>query len=158
MMPEPKVIPLGKCRVEIWESTRFLRTVFEDGLEVPATANHDTASTRLAADLGYPSTWEMSKAHEIAHTLIMCACGYGWSPVLRGVAVRSAGGDKEAIVSKAMSGIEEAVVLDFQRFTQTGQMTPFLFSFAATHRLDIYSLAETLREHTAVGESHATTH
>jgi hypothetical protein len=122
----PTSFQIGECRVDIWAEHKILATVFEDGLSVTAAANDDADSVALAATLGYCSTWEMSRAHEIAHTLLDVARGYPYSRVLRGVAVREAGGSKEDVITAAASDFEEGLCMDFQRFVMLGIMTPRL--------------------------------
>ena len=143
-MTEPRIITIGECEIRIFSN--WMETVFKDGLSVPAAANDDPDSVARAHDLGYEGdTWRMSMAHEIAHSLICRAQGQDYSYVLRGVAIREAGGDKQAIISHAESDAEESLVLDFQRYAQLGILTPRLVQSG----LDLDALAAELREKTA---------
>ena len=146
-MTEPTVHVIGECTVRIFPD--WMETVFKDGLSVPAAANDDPDSLERAAALGYSSTWEMSKSHEIAHSLLMVALGHEFSPVLRGVAVRESGGNKDDIVAPKLSNLEEALVMDFQRFVQTGVASSYLLAYKRTYGLDLDALAAELRRLTA---------
>lgn len=117
-MTDPRLIHFPGCTVRLWQG--YLETRFVDGLFVPAAGNDDEASRRLADELRYTSTWEMSRDHEICHTYLAMKLGQSFSPVLRGVAIRTAGGDKEAYISKTQSEWEEGLVLAFQRFLRLG--------------------------------------
>jgi hypothetical protein len=139
-----KVIDLGGgAWVELWHNCLF--TVFADGLQVSAAANYDEASKQMADDLGYGGdTWQMSKEHELSHHIVAMLQGHPYSRVLRGVAVRAAGGDKETVISAADSAEEEALVLDFQRFYRRGISSPRLESSG----IDLETAAALLRRAT----------
>lgn len=93
---------------EIWLWDRYLETRFRDGVVVPAAGNDDPASIELAAALGYLSTWEMSRDHEIAHSWLAVQAGLDVSPALW-----HAGHPGEPFDAVAI-GHEEARVLTFQ--------------------------------------------
>lgn len=138
-MSEPRTFQIGAATVELWPD--FLRTVFR--IEVPAAGNDDAASIARAWELGYAgNTWAMSRDHELLHSLIAEQRGTPHSRVLLGVAVRAAGGDKGAIVSQEESDEEEALVLDMQRWIQTGVSSRRL----AQSGLDLHALVGRLRE------------
>jgi hypothetical protein len=124
-MTEPRVLTIGECEIRVWPA--YLETVWADGLKVPAAANDDAESIARAHELGYSGdTWRMSLEHELSHTLLDVARGYPYSRVLRGVAVREAGGSKEDVISRDASDYEEGLVLDVQRWVQLGILTPRL--------------------------------
>lgn len=122
-MIEPRVIEFSGCTVLYWRLGHHIQTVFPDGLKVDAAANYDADSLQRARDLGYDSTWEMSRDHELLHSIIAEARGESYSRVLRGVAVREAGGRKEDIISPAVSAEEEALVLDVQKYVRRGTVS-----------------------------------
>lgn len=141
-MTPPRTIDFGGCSVLLWPL--YLETRWPDGLMVPAAGNDDAESLALAAALGYDSTWELSKHHEISHTLLMTALGYPFSPVLRGVAIRLSGGSKEAYLSPVLSAWEEALVLAFQRYVMRGTIATELGALLALG-VDLANLAGRLR-------------
>lgn len=148
-MTLPRVIKLGEVEIDIWDEHRLLATVFPDGLSVTAAANDDPDSVARAHDLGYAGDcWEMSKAHELAHHILSCAQGRPYSRVLRGVAVREAGGKKDAIISQQESDFEEQMVLEFQRYVMTAVKSRELRLWAADEDLDLDALAAQLRSMT----------
>lgn len=134
------IVKIGECEVWIWPA--YLETRFPDGLMVPAAGNDDAESLALAADLGYSSTWSMSRDHELLHTMIALQQGHSYSRVLRGVAVRSAGGDKEQVISRQGSDHEEALIMEAQRYVRRGIISPLLAAAA----LDLDRLREDLRK------------
>lgn len=144
-MSRPNVIVIGECRIDIWHDHHILATVFSDGLSVTAAANDDPDSVERAATLGYGSTWEMSRDHELLHSLVDVARGYAYSRVLRGVAVRDAGGRKEDVITAAASDEEEGLILDLQRWLNTQILTPRLVQ----SDLDLDALAAELRSMTS---------
>lgn len=148
-MTRPKVITIGECRVDIWHDHHILATVFSDGLSVPAAANDDPDSMERAASLGYSDTWTMSLHHELSHTLLAVARGKPYSPVLRGVAVRESGGNKEDVISQFDSNTEEGLVLEFQSYVMTGVCPPYLWWWAKDYNVDLDALAADLRSMTA---------
>lgn len=148
-MTEPRIHHIGSCVVRIWPA--YLETVFEDGLKVPAAANYDEQSLATAAALGYGTdTWALSRDHELAHSLLMTAIGYQHSLVLRGVALRAAGGRKEDYVTPVQSAWEEGLVIGFQEYVQTGRTSTRFATYRETLGLDWDGLADRLREMTSV--------
>lgn len=143
-MTEPETIVFPGCKVLYWRLGHHIQTVFPDGLKVDAAANYDADSLQRARDLGYDSSWEMSRDHELIHSIIAEARGEPYSRVLRGVAVRDAGGRKEDIITPAESAEEEALVLDVQRWIRTNVLSRRL----AESTLDREALAARLREMT----------
>lgn len=148
-MSRPTVIKIGEVEIDIWEEHQILATRFSDGLSVTAAPNYDEQSLAMAAMLGYGSdTWMLSKHHELIHTLLAVARGKPYSPVLRGVAVREAGGNKEDVVSQVDSIWEEDLVLRFQSFVQTGIISDSLADYRDDLGLDLDALAAELRRMT----------
>jgi hypothetical protein len=142
-MSEPRTIQIGAAEVRIFDA--YLETAFI--LKVPAAANYDQESVDRALALGYQgSTWEMSRDHEILHSLIAEQRGKQFSPVLFGVAYRSIGGDKERIVSPASSFREEGLVLSVQRYVRLGVVDVLLEQSG----LDLEALKARLQEITGV--------
>lgn len=145
-MTRTKTFAIGECLVHSWDDHRILETEFADGLSVTAAANDDPDSIARAYELGYNGdTWEMSKAHEVAHTLPDVARGYQYSRVLRGVAVRATGGSKEDVISPEASDFEEGLCLSFQRWCNLGILTPTLVQ----SDLDLDALKAELRSMTS---------
>jgi hypothetical protein len=104
-------VRVGANFIRCWPDQRHLCTVLPDGAEVPASPNHTPADVALAHELGYPSTWELTLAHEVCHTYLAVEMGAECSPVLWWVAHQDSWDEHE----QNMFQIEEAVVLDFQR-------------------------------------------
>lgn len=140
-MTEPRIIQIGAATIEMWPD--FLRTVYR--LEVPAAGNDDAESIAQAAELGYDSTFAMSLDHELIHSLVAQQRGEPFSRVLFGVAYRSIGGCKEQIVSPLTSWQEECLILDAQKYMNTGKVGPVL----AAANLDLDALKARLREVTS---------
>lgn len=136
---DPRIHHLGAAELHIWPDYMETRYV----LSVPAAGNDDAESIRRAWELGYAGdTFAMSRDHELLHSLIADQRGMPWSAVLLGVAVRAAGGDKGMVISREDSDEEEALVIDVQRWIQTGVSSPRL----AASGLDLHALVARLRE------------
>lgn len=114
-MIEPlRTIPLSGAKFEVW-SADHVRTVFDDGAEVPASPDGTAAQTTTSRRLGYGAdVARMVRHHELAHSLVAEWCGLPCSPTLRRVAHGEPCADEEA------EAWEEALVLAFQRFVSTG--------------------------------------
>jgi hypothetical protein len=112
--PQPFTIQFRNCYVRIFNTTRYLETVFNDGTKVPA-APQDTDSYRAQAqDLGYgDDTWSMCRDHEIGHTLVSESFGEQWSRTLWAVAHGNANGIPDSPWEMAA---EEGLVLAWQRW------------------------------------------
>jgi hypothetical protein len=125
-----RTIRLRYVTIDIWDDAQTLRTTFADGLVLPAAANDDAASVHRAMLLGYrgpDATWQMSRDHEIIHSLLAEALGYKWSPTLHCAAVRWAGGERETTHDETQR--EETVVLALQ---ETANLWPLLTPAYAT--------------------------
>jgi hypothetical protein len=119
-MNEPQTYIVGECTIDVWPTTRYLRTTFPDGLVCHAAANDDADTMQKARQLGYDSTWMMTLEHEALHSILAECRGEPYSSVLYGVAVRMAGGSKENVISQEISDAEEGLIMDLQRFLKTG--------------------------------------
>lgn len=109
---------IGGNRVIVDDDARRLWTVFPDGSGLYAAANHDAESLALARELGYPDTWEMSRAHELTHSYLAVLVGEPHSPTLWTVAHP---GEPRAASAEARA-IEEWLVIEFQRYLNTGTL------------------------------------
>lgn len=116
------------CYIKQW-SDGYLETVFWDGLFCPADLTVNTEDTRTTARLtGYGDDLRrMHFEHELLHTYLAEMRGWDYSPVLRRVATQ------EAWSFDALRCDEEAVVLAFQSYLNTGQIAPEL---GVLHGLD----------------------
>ena len=99
------------CTVTVDERNRYVETRFADGATVGSTPNDDAHTMRVAAELGYESSWEMSKDHEIAHTWLAHIGGAPWSATMWRVAHPEAPGS----IGDDEVADEETQVLEFQR-------------------------------------------
>ena len=99
------------CTVTVDERNRYVETRFPDGATVGSTPNDDEHTRRVSADLGYESSWEMSRDHEIAHTWLAHLAGAPWSATMWRVAHPAA----EGSIGDDEVAAEEAAVLEFQR-------------------------------------------
>lgn len=116
-------IPVGDCTYTIDEEHRLAWTTFPDGTKLVAAPNFDDDSVDLACDLGYDSTWAMSRDHELLHTIIAFTSGLPYSPTLWKVAHPE---DPDNISNREVA-IEEAAVLHAQKLlrSQRGEMANF---------------------------------
>lgn len=114
--------------VEINEDERYVRTTFDDGLEVVARPVVDDENVARAQSLGYiqvePTTvavelalWQMCRDHDILHTLLAEAEGRRWSLSLRYAA--SGARPSSSMVWTEMDREERAVLL-VQRILNVG--------------------------------------
>jgi hypothetical protein len=119
-MTEPQTYIVGECSIEVYPTTRYLRTIFPNGLVCHAAANDDAENIRKAWTLGYAGdTYRMSLEHELLHSILAEMRGEAYSSVLYGVAVRMAGGNKERVIPQEMSDAEEGLIMDLQRWLHT---------------------------------------
>lgn len=82
------MITLSNAIFEVDESSKMCRTIFNDGKVVLATPNYDNASLERANDLGYVGedpVWQMTREHDLLHSILAEAVGKVWSPTLRSV-------------------------------------------------------------------------
>lgn len=101
------------CHVDIFNETRCLRTVFDDGLTLYAAANDDKQSVDKAYFLGYTDTWSMTREHEIAHTLFGLSLGLKWSRVLHHAAYQQVSHERE--ITHEESALEEQIIVAIQK-------------------------------------------
>lgn len=109
---------LGSCWIAVDDIARHLVTRLPDRSEVYAAANHDPVSRKLAAELGYTSTWAMSRDHELAHTWLALQDGDRCSRTLWYVAHH-----KDLCWNFIRR--EETRVLEFQRALDKGRHRPW---------------------------------
>jgi hypothetical protein len=103
-------VTIDDVTIEWDDDEQWLRTTLADGAVVHAVPNYDRESVRRAEDLGYATTWEMSRDHEILHTLL-CALHGSKSVVMDHVAHERQMGPETA----PLAGAEERWVLSVQR-------------------------------------------
>lgn len=98
-----------------YPENNYLETEFPGGYKVPASANDDEHSIRLAEELGYDgNTFQMSIAHELSHVILSEALGHLVSPTLYGVAVGR-------YAARPTYQQEEGMVLAMQKYTMLGE-------------------------------------
>ena len=99
----------------------WTETAFRDGTKVTAMPEADDKYHRLAAEMGYGAdVARMSREHEILHTFLAEALGYGSSPTLWAVAH----GQEGEVAQLWEQQEEEAGVLAFQVYLNGGTVTP----------------------------------
>lgn len=135
-------LTVGRVRIQVWPDTRFLQTVFECGVTVPAAGNADPASIRTAGELGYgwaeDATWHMSMEHEALHSWIAVQQGGDWSPTLHSVAH----GYK---LPRGIIPHEENMVMALQKYLNTTRLDPALVDLVERARCPLPDLAERAR-------------
>ena len=82
---------MKRCRFEIDDENKRARTVFDDGSELVAAPVMDSENIARARVLGYTGTdeeavWEMTRHHDLVHTLLAEAEGFPFSLTLHAVA------------------------------------------------------------------------
>ena len=109
-------------------SDDWTETAYHDGTRVPAMPEHDDRYRSLAAEMGYGAdVAALSREHEILHTWLAEALGYGSSPTLWAVAH----GQQGAVAQIWEQEEEEEWVLAFQTYLNGGPLTPPLERLAA---------------------------
>ena len=102
-------------------TTGWTETAFHDGTRVEAQPEESDGYRALAADMGYgPDTAALSREHEILHTFLAEALGYGSSPTLWAVAHGQTG----KVAPRWEQEEEEAWVLAFQTYLNGGPAAP----------------------------------
>jgi hypothetical protein len=127
--PPPIVWRFAGCEVHEYpdrDANGYLETRWPDGAMCPATRDHTMSNVDYAAHLGYRSVRDALREHELAHTFVSEKLGFPYSPTLRAVA--DGFGPGSAPYEAQLW--EEAVVLEFQRFMQTGDIGPALSPWA----------------------------
>ncbi len=109
---------LQRCRVEIDESRQRARTVFDDGSHLVAAPVMNDENIARARSLGYEGSpeeavWDMTRHHDLVHTLLAQAEGFPFSPTLHAVAN---GYD----LPPGMAQREERIVFLIQRLLNVG--------------------------------------
>jgi hypothetical protein len=82
---------MKNCRFEIDDETRRAETIFGDGSRLAAAPVMDPENIARARALGYEGSdedavWEMTRHHDLVHTVIAEAEGWPFSPTLHAVA------------------------------------------------------------------------
>ncbi|WP_187260777.1 hypothetical protein [Pontibacter beigongshangensis] len=111
-MKEPIKLQLGPVLVEIWHTTRHVRSTFPDGQMLGASPEDTDEYRYKAKELGYSDTWEMRMHHELLHHLYMQELGFEYSKSLY-----AASKDMELHLDHYN---EEAEVLMVQKWLKTG--------------------------------------
>lgn len=120
-----RTLTFQHCWVNI--APGWVQTAFHDGTEVIARPGDDCDYSAFAADLGYGAdVAAMSREHEILHTFLAEALGYGSSPTLWAVAH----GQEGEVAPHWQQEEEEAWVLAFQSYLNGGTITPPLEAIA----------------------------
>ncbi len=117
-MPRMEVHRLRRCRVEINDERRRAKTVFDDGSELVAAPVMDEENIARARALGYDGSdaeavWEMTRHHDLVHTLLAEAEGFPFSLTLHAVA-------NGYELPPGMSQREERIVFLIQRLLNEG--------------------------------------
>jgi hypothetical protein len=113
--------PDGQIVWQPWDG--FVTTFFFDNTSCPSTWNDTVESWQMARELGYEHPREMSVDHEILHTFLAGHAGLSHSPTLWEVAHQKG----EMPLYKQYE--EEAEVLGFQRFLNTGVVDNYLAGY-----------------------------
>lgn len=114
-------VRIGDNFIRCWPEQQHICTVLPDGSEVPASPNHTEEDVARASELGYASTWEMSRDHEAMHTYLAHRLGLPYSPTLWWVAHQATVPMTPAMQERFAA--EEAMVMEFQRVL-TGRESP----------------------------------
>jgi hypothetical protein len=109
---------MRRCRFEIHEHKRRATTVFDDGSELTAAPVMDQENIARARSLGYKGTdeeavWEMTRHHDLVHTLLAEAEGFPYSLTLHSVA-------NGYEMPPGMAQREERIVFLIQRLLNVG--------------------------------------
>ncbi len=108
-------------------SPGYTETVFADGTSVTAMPEDSDAYRAHARTLGYgDDAAALSREHEILHTFLAEACGFGSSPTLWAVAHRQTG-DVAPIWAQEE---EEVLVLAFQAYINGDAPAPVVSDLA----------------------------
>lgn len=119
LVPADKLVEyeFGYTYVEIDEHNHRVTTTFDDGKTVDAIPQYEDEHLVRAHSLGYHGSnpvWEMTKDHDLFHTIVAEAQGLKYSAALRPVATGEPA-EKEA------AHREECLVLLLQRFSNLGR-------------------------------------
>jgi hypothetical protein len=106
------------CRFEIDEERRRATTIFDDGSELAAAPVMDEENIARARSLGYvgsdeEAVWEMTRHHDLVHTLLAEAEGFPFSLTLHSVA-------NGYEMPPGMAQREERIVFLIQRLLNVG--------------------------------------
>ncbi len=117
--PTTRTFTFQHCWVHV--SPGYTETVFHDGASVTAAPERSEAYRARARALGYGEDTEaLSREHELLHTLLMEAAGFGTSPTLWAVAHGQQGGVAPVWAQEE----EETLVLAFQVYLNGGEASP----------------------------------
>jgi hypothetical protein len=104
----------------------WCESVWPDGARLPGFPEDTESYRQTARELGYGGdTARMCWVHEASHHLLSVAAGLPFSPTLRGEAV-----DRHTL-TVAQRHREEADVLAFQRYLNTGEVSAALAEYLA---------------------------
>lgn len=129
-----RILPFQHCQVQL--SPGLTQTFFHDGTHVVAAPEENEEYRGKAARFGYgDDVAAMSREHEVLHTFLAEALGYGSSPTLWAVAHGQQGG----VAPVWEQEDEESCVLAFQSYLNGGPVSPELERFTQ-HGLDLKTL------------------
>lgn len=105
----------GSVTVRVWHPPERSRveTWFPSGAMLPAEPQDGDDYRDRALSLGYESADAMNREHDPLHSFLADKLGYQWSPCLRAAA-------HEMPIDRVVADREEACVLAFQRYMNTG--------------------------------------
>ena len=105
----------GSVTVRVWHPPERSRveTWFPDGVMLPAEPQGDDDYRDRALSLGYESADAMNREHDVLHSFLADKLGYRWSPCLWAAAHKQP-------IDREVGDHEEAMVLAFQRYMNTG--------------------------------------
>jgi hypothetical protein len=117
-MAAMEVHSMRRCRFEIDDQRRRARTVFDDGSELVAAPVMNDENIARARALGYAggdeeAVWEMTRHHDLVHTLLAESEGFPFSLTLHSVA-------NGYELPPGMSQREERIVFLIQRLLNEG--------------------------------------
>lgn len=128
-MSEPIIWKFKNCEVWEWpdaDDNGVLITKFQDGSECSAARSSEMRNLDYARHLGYDNVRDALREHELAHVFYSEKLGFPYSPTLYAVARNYAPGTAPYEQQLA----EEAIVLDAQRYMNTGEIGVALSPYA----------------------------
>ena len=112
------------CTIRVWPALQHIQTIFHDGTIAAARPQDDNAYAVTTESLGYgDDRWRQCLEHEIMHTWVPMKMGEPRSRILWNVA--HGGGKRWPPGGQE----EEAYVMGFQRFLNTGEENQQAYAF-----------------------------
>jgi hypothetical protein len=118
-------VHFGEVTFSYVPESGWCESVWPDGARLPGFPEDTDQYRATARELHYTSTATMCWQHEASHHLLSVAAGLPFSPTLRGEAVG------RHTLSTAERHREERCVLDWQRYLNTGEVSPALAEYLA---------------------------